>query len=62
MAEHWDESRDPGHIDHWEDMLPEERRFERRNSPVGKPGWGALLAVLALLYWLVNLLASCQNG
>ncbi|MBR3861032.1 MAG: hypothetical protein IKM84_04015 [Oscillospiraceae bacterium] len=64
MAEHRNENewRDPGHIDHWEDMLPEERRFERENSPVGKPGWGKLILVLAALYWIVNTLASCRNG
>lgn len=64
MAEHRSENewRDPGHIDHWEDMLPEERRFEWENSPVGRPGWGKLILVLAVLYWMVNTLASCRNG
>ena len=62
MAEHSDRDgwRDPGHIDRWEDMLPEERRFERENGVAGSHGWGKLLLVLAALYWIANTLSSCR--
>ena len=48
------EWRDPGHIDAWEDMLPEERQYEIEHGP-GMAGVWALVIIFAALYYAVKL-------
>ena len=60
MSDHKNGWHDPSHIDHWEDMLPEERRYEMQNRKSGPgagglPGWLWVVIFLWVL-WLFGFL------